>query len=282
MKLTALGTGTSHGIPVAGCGCAVCKSGDPRDKRRRTSLLIEGRGGERVVIDTGPEFRLQCLDAGLERLDAVFYTHSHADHLHGLDDLRPFCAQVPLPVYGSPPTIRDIQHRFSYIFHKTQAGGGKPKLTLHAVASPVRVGALMLTPVPVAHGSLSIYGWKIEEASERADERAAATQAVTAGTAQAAAWITDVSEIPRTSFAMLAGVKALFLGALREQRHPTHFSFAQAFDAACTLAANTHFIHICHEHSHTQIQDICNGLAAARNITAWTVEPAWDGFVLEL
>ncbi|MDR0389638.1 MAG: MBL fold metallo-hydrolase, partial [Spirochaetaceae bacterium] len=158
MKLIVLGSGTSHGIPVVGCRCPRCCSADARDRRFRSSLYIEGRGGERVVIDTGPEFRLQALAANLTGLDAILLTHSHADHLHGLDDVRPFSRDRPIPVYGNAPTIRELKERFAYIFHPVQTGGGLPQIECYSAGAFVLVGGLRFTPVPVKHGNLDILG----------------------------------------------------------------------------------------------------------------------------
>jgi phosphoribosyl 1,2-cyclic phosphate phosphodiesterase len=214
------------------------------------------------VIDTGPEFRLQTVAAAIPRLDAVFYTHSHADHLHGLDDVRPYCAAGPVPVYAAPQVITDIRRRFSYIFHNTQEGGGKPRLTLNAVTGPVHIGTLRITPVPILHGRLWIYGWRIDD------------------DAGGAAWITDVSSIPERSMALLKGTRHLFLGALRARPHPTHFSFIEAFEVSRRLRVDTRLIHICHEHSHNDIVNLCRSYTDYHRITDWTISPAYDGLVV--
>ena len=145
MTLTFMGTGTSHGVPVVGCSCKICTSDDERDRRYRSSAVVHGDHGETIVIDTGPEFRLQALRAGLSSLDAVLVTHAPADHIHGLDDVRPLTRGHDLPVMALPSDIREIRERFSYAFRETQAGGGKPRLRL----SPVRshsfvVGSILI------------------------------------------------------------------------------------------------------------------------------------------
>jgi phosphoribosyl 1,2-cyclic phosphate phosphodiesterase len=244
MKLVVLGSGTSHGIPVVACDCPVCRSEDPRDKRMRASLYIKGERGERVVIDTGPEFRLQAIRAGIHRLDAVFLTHSHADHIHGLDDLRPLCYEQPLPVYGNFPTLKELRERFSYVFKQTQQGGGKPRITLMAAQDPVKIGGLIFTPVPIKHGVLDILGWKISQ--QEGDQR------------EPAVYLTDVSHIPQTSLDLIQGPAALFIGGLRARPHETHFTFDQALETAQRLGAKqTYLTHICHEHSHRDIEDYC-------------------------
>jgi phosphoribosyl 1,2-cyclic phosphate phosphodiesterase len=267
MKLIILGSGTSSGIPVIGCGCPVCQSEDPRDKRMRASFYIEGDGEERAVIDTGPEFRLQAIRAGITRLDALFLTHAHADHLHGLDDLRPLCYERPLPVYGNPQTLQELRERFSYVFKKTQQGGGKPRITLIAAPGPVRLGGLDFTPLPVKHGSLDILGWKISRPGKPAET---------------AVYLTDVSRIPPETQALIRRPAVLCIGALRRRPHETHFSFDQALNTARELGAKqTCLTHICHEHSHKDIMDYCRAFREKSDYSG-TIEPAYDGQELVL
>jgi phosphoribosyl 1,2-cyclic phosphate phosphodiesterase len=271
MKLVILGSGTSHGIPVVSCSCPVCRSDDQNDKRTRASLFVEGAGGEHIVIDTGPEWRIQAIRAGIMSLDAVFYTHSHADHLHGLDDLRYLTRETPLPAYGNAETIRDIEARFSYIFKETlQAGGGKPRITLHLLDNPVHIGGLTVTPVPVMHGKLAIYGWKITEGEHRA------------------AYITDASHIPDASFALIKDIGTLIIGALRVRPHETHFNFEQALEAAFKIRAlqppphtlkQVYFTHICHDHSHQEIIDLCRVFLSKTPSSGLSLAPAYDGCV---
>jgi phosphoribosyl 1,2-cyclic phosphate phosphodiesterase len=255
MKITVLGSGTSHGVPVEGCGCAVCWSEDPRDKRYRASVYIEGEAGEKVLIDTGPELRLQAIRANIRRVDALFYTHSHADHLHGIDDVRSWTHDKFLPAYGNAETMRDIETRFSYIFKTTQTGGGKPRIALTAVKhdSLVTIGNLTFTPVPARHGELDIYGWKAVE-----------NNAIFV-------YITDASVISPASFDLIRAPDCLILGALRKRPHPTHFSFDEALEALKkTGAKKAYFTHLCHEHSHREIADYCSH-------SGLNVEPAFDG-----
>ncbi|MDR1230456.1 MAG: MBL fold metallo-hydrolase [Spirochaetaceae bacterium] len=253
MKITVLGSGTSHGVPVAGCSCAVCRSEDFRDKRYRASVFIEGEAGEKVLIDTGPELRLQALRANIRRIDALLYTHSHADHLHGLDDVRPWTRDKALPAYGNAETMRDIETRFSYIFKTTQTGGGKPKIALNVVDSPVAIGGILFTPVPVLHGELGIYGWKAVENDA------------------SFVYITDASHIPPASFDLIRAADCLILGSLRARPHPTHFSFAEAFAALKKTGAKTAYLtHLCHDHSHREITDYCKR-------SGLNVNPAFDG-----
>ncbi|MDR1249258.1 MAG: MBL fold metallo-hydrolase [Treponema sp.] len=261
MKLIVLGSGTSNGIPVIGCGCPVCASEDPKDKRMRSSLLIEGDAGERVVIDTGPEFRLQALRAKISSLDAVFLTHAHADHVHGLDDVRPLSWDRELPVYGNAKTLSELTERFAYVFQDTQRGGGKPRLKLNVADGPVRIGDLLLTPVPVQHGSLGILGWKISEAGKR----------------PFAAYLTDTSLIPESSAELIRGPALLIVGGLRERPHETHFNFEQALSAGAALGAERVCLtHICHGHSHREIGEYCRRFREARGLGERVMEPAYD------
>lgn len=260
MELEFLGTGTSHGIPVIACSCCVCRSADPRDVRFRSSLLVRGAGGERILVDAGPEFRLQALRAGIERLDALLLTHAHADHLHGLDDVRPLTVLRPLPVYGNRPTMDELRRRFEYIFLSTQLGGGKPSLRTEVAEGPIRIGGIDATPVPVLHGELPILGWLFEEAGRRA------------------AYLTDASSLPPGAVEALGSLDVLILGALRATPHATHFSFDQALELVRELAPRRAFLtHMCHEHSHTEIQDYLD-----RRKPPCPIAPAHDGLVVQL
>jgi phosphoribosyl 1,2-cyclic phosphate phosphodiesterase len=267
MKLIVLGSGTSHGIPVIGCDCPVCASEDPRDKRMRASLFVAGDGGERVVIDTGPEFRLQALRANISSLDAVFLTHAHADHVHGLDDVRPLSWDRELPIYGNAKTMEEIRERFVYAFQDTQRGGGKPRIGLNAVEGPVRIGGLTLAPVPVKHGSLDILGWRISEA----------------GKGPFAVYLTDTSAIPESSLDLIDGPELLIVGGLREEPHETHFNFEQALAAGAALrAGRVCLTHICHSHFHQEIEAYCRSFRDARGLGETRMEPAFDQMELLL
>lgn len=249
-SITLLGTGTSIGIPVPGCRCRVCLSKDRRNRRTRSSVLIEA-AGKRILIDTSPEFRLQALAAGIDRLDAVFWTHGHADHVHGLDDLRALTWNKPLPGYASKETADEIATRFDYLWKTTQRGGGKAKIELIHVASDetIDVGPLKVIPIPVIHGSLAVYGWRCGPI----------------------AYITDASEIPEKSYALLENLKILVIGALRFKPHPTHFTVKQALEEIKKIRPERAYLtHISHEVSHRQ-------LARA---TPRSVSPARDGLRL--
>jgi phosphoribosyl 1,2-cyclic phosphate phosphodiesterase len=254
MRVRFLGTGTSFGVPAVGCGCDVCRSADPRDFRFRASLLIEA-GGAVVVIDAGPEFRLQALRARISRLDALLLTHAHADHANGLDDVRPLTRERELPVYGNRETLAELRERFAYVFRKTQEGGGKPRVEFREASGPVRVGSLEFVPIPVEHGELPILGWR----------------------AGSFAYVTDASRIPEPSFVLLAGVRTLVVNGLRRRPHQTHFSIDQALDAARRIGASeTWLTHMNHETSHAGLEEYC----AARGADVGA-RPAWDGLELE-
>ncbi len=270
MEIIVLGSGTSHGIPVIACSCRVCRSADPRDVRYRASLLVRGSGGERVLIDAGPEFRLQAVRAGIDRLDALLLTHAHADHVHGLDDIRPLTRHRPLPVYANAATIDECRERFAYIFKETQLGGGKPSVDLRTVdpaaadGGAFSVGSLRIVPIHAKHGRLDILGWRIEEGS------------------RALAYLTDVSFIPRSSFPLLEGLDVLVLGALRERAHETHFNFDQALETiACVAPRKAFFSHLCHDSSH---EDVIAYIAARAKTDGieYRAEPAWDGLCVTL
>lgn len=238
MRIRFLGTGTSHGIPVIGCACAVCTSTDQRNHRTRSSILIES-GERRVVIDTTPEFRLQALAAGLKTLDAVLYTHAHADHIFGLDDVRIFNwrTKQPMPIYGTADTLQEIRQRFIYVFQEGQEGGGKPKLELHPVDGPFEVAGLRVLPLEVMHGSLPVTAFRIQEHDNGPEF----------------AYATDCNAIAPETLSQLRGLDLLILDALGKNRHPTHFSLEQAIDVAQAVAPKqTLFTHISHSMEHQE------------------------------
>ena len=228
-------------------------------------MYVEGNGGTRALIDTGPEFRLQALRAGISRLDALFLTHAHADHIHGLDDIRPLSRGQPIPVYGSKTTIAEFRERFAYIFRKTQQGGGKPHIETCVVKAgkTVEAGELSFTPIPVKHGKLEIFGWKVCEND------------------RSAVYLTDTSFIGKEAFQIMEKPALLVIGALRKRPHETHFNFDQALTAALRIGAErTCLTHICHEHSHREIEAYCRAFTEKHGLSG--VSPAWDGLSAEL
>jgi phosphoribosyl 1,2-cyclic phosphate phosphodiesterase len=231
----------------------------------RASLYIEGNGGERAVIDAGPEFRLQAVRAEISRLDVLLLTHAHADHIHGLDDVRPFTREHPLPVYGNEPALEELRVRFSYIFRETQRGGGKPRILLKTPQEPVHIGGLGFTPIPVKHGILDILGWKITEGEKTA------------------VYLTDTSAIPAPSRAMIREPEILIIDGLRERPHETHFSFAEALEASAeTGARRVYLTHLTHEHSHREVEAYCRNFMEKRELNSITMEPAWDGLTISV
>jgi phosphoribosyl 1,2-cyclic phosphate phosphodiesterase len=247
-----LGSGTSTGIPVVGCRCPVCTSSDPRDRRLRPGLQLELAGGT-LVVDTSPDFREQALRFGVERVDAVLYTHSHADHVFGLDDLRiyNFRQRAAIPCYGSPQTVRRLRQIFSYVFEEGQEGGGKPRLDLIAVEAPFELLGETVVPIPVFHGDMLVYGYRIGDF----------------------AVVTDVNRIPEESFERLAGVRTLVLSALRYTPHSTHFTVDEAIAAVERIGPRrTLLTHIAHEIEHGR----------PRTPLPPGVEFGYDGCVVEL
>jgi phosphoribosyl 1,2-cyclic phosphate phosphodiesterase len=248
----------------------------------RASLYLEGSGGERIIIDTGPEFRIQAVRAGINGLDAVLLTHPHADHLHGLDDLRPLSCDKPLPVYGNGGTLKELRERFSYVFKETQLGGGKPRLVLHAAKRPIRIGGLLLSPIPVKHGNLDILSWYITE------DPAEGTPPDLPGASAAPAprgllYMTDTSAIPESSRALLPRPQILIIDGLRQRPHPTHFSFEEAIEEGLRIGAPRILLtHICHNHSHREIIEYCTDYTGRRRINGTEIAPAWDGLELSV
>ncbi|HPA95478.1 MAG TPA: MBL fold metallo-hydrolase [Thermoanaerobaculia bacterium] len=229
-RVTMLGSGTSSGVPVIGCTCPVCTSADPRNRRLRASVRLELAGGT-VLVDTSPDLREQALRSGLDRLDAILFTHAHADHLFGLDDVRifNFRQRAAIPCFGSPATLERVRTAFSYVFEEGQEGGGKPQLELRPVNGPFELLGARVVPVPVWHGSLPVLGYRID----------------------GFAYVTDVNRIPEESYPLLAGLEVLVLGALRYRPHPTHFSIGEAVAVAARIGARrTFFTHLAHDVDH--------------------------------
>ena len=228
--LTVLGSGTSMGVPTIGCSCSVCRSANPHDKRTRPSVLVQ-YGGRNVVIDTTPDFRSQALRVDLRRLDAVLYTHAHADHILGLDDVRPFNfhQHTHIPIYGNRQTIETIQRVFPYVFDHSDPVSAIPLLQVNVLEGPVELFGVVFTPVPVMHGDLEILGFRFGHA----------------------AYLTDFSLIPEASIPQLEELDLLFLDALRHKPHPTHCTVEQALAYVERLRPRrAFFTHICHDLDH--------------------------------
>ncbi|HEY0143550.1 MAG TPA: MBL fold metallo-hydrolase [Thermoanaerobaculia bacterium] len=232
MLVTFLGTGTSTGVPVVGCHCRICTSEEPKNKRLRQSVKIEAEG-KHFLIDTTPDLRLQLLRDPMPRLDFVLFTHSHSDHLMGLDDIRPFNfrQREPIHAYANPSTAKAIRRVFSYIWDDaTQIGGGKPQLELVEVDETFAHGGIEITPIPVTHGDWTILGFRIGNF----------------------AYVTDTNGIPPASMKLLEGVEILALDGLRPAPpHPTHFTIEQAIRCANEIGPKvTYLIHLTHDIDH--------------------------------
>lgn len=230
-----LGSGTSSGIPLLGCGCAVCTSADPHDQRLRPAVAVSVNG-RNLLIDTPPDFRTQALRAHLDRVDAVLFTHTHADHIMGLDDVRPynFKHQARIPIYGSAETITSIKRIFPYIFDNESRVTFVPQLDATSLdGGPFEVLGMTVQPIPVMHGKMPIFGYRIGRF----------------------AYLTDHSDIPADSMAMLQGLDVLFLDALRHKPHPTHSTVAKSIETVRQLQPKrAYFTHISHDLSHAATQ----------------------------
>ena len=251
MKVTFLGTGTSVGVPCIACDCPVCRSDDPRNKRLRCSLLIEHQG-HAVLVDTTPDLRTQALRYDIRKVDAVIFTHGHADHLHGLDDVRIYCflQGTPLPCYGDRATLERIERVFEYAFNPSYQRG-VPQLDLHLIEGPFELCGLHIEPVTVYHGKMPVLAFRIGPF----------------------AYATDCNAIPDESLAQLQDLDILVLDALRFREHPTHFSVDQAVAVIRQLAPGRAFLtHIAHDLDH----------GATSAALSANIELACDGLVLEV
>jgi phosphoribosyl 1,2-cyclic phosphate phosphodiesterase len=256
VRLTLLGTGTSFGVPILGCDCAVCRSSDPRDRRTRTAALLEA-GGRTLLIDTPPELRLQLLAAKVKRLDAVLYTHEHADHVAGIDDLRAFSSggSPPLPLYGSDSTIAFLRESYRYIFEPTlpeYRGTSRPRLSLHRIETgTTEVAGMAVQVLHFEHGYSGVLGFRFGPL----------------------AYLTDIKRIGQEDIAQLRGVEILVLNALWWRPHPTHLSIPEAVAAAQAIGARrTLLTHLSHETGHAEL--------LARLPPG--IEPGYDGQILEV
>lgn len=228
MQLTILGAGSSAGTPVIGCNCDTCRSNDVRNQRTRCSSLITLNNGKTILIDTGPDLRQQALRENLTRVDAVLYTHTHADHLHGIDDLRAFCQiqRRQIPLYGSVQAISHIKEKFGYTLREPSDFWDLPVLQANAVTGTFNLFDQQIIPIPVKHGHTDIFGYRVGDI----------------------AYLTDVSAIPETSLALLAGIRVLLLDCLRHSPHFTHINLEQSLAYAQRInAASTYLIHMTHE-----------------------------------
>ena len=232
MQITFLGTGTSTGVPVVGCECKTCRSSDPKDRRWRPSIYLELDDGLAVLVDASPDLRAQALAFGIRRVDLILLTHSHADHVLGLDDIRiyNFRQRVAIPCLGDARTLVAIKRMFTYIFDpETPRGGGLPQLVLFPIAGPFSTSHCTFIPVPLLHGTLPILGYRVG----------------------AFAYLTDCNAIPETAWPLLDDLDVLVLDALRRRPHSTHFNVEQAIKTARRIGARqTYFTHMTHDLPH--------------------------------
>jgi phosphoribosyl 1,2-cyclic phosphate phosphodiesterase len=258
VKLTFLGTGTSFGVPQIGCRCEVCRSTDPRDRRTRSAALVESDGGTRILIDTPPELRLQLTSSDVDRIDAVLFTHDHADHTHGIDDLRALTVRrgAGLPMFGSVETLRNLSQKFAYIFNDAMRplpGTSKPEGEARPMEAGdvVQIGDVDVEAVEVPHGPVRVFAFRIGPL----------------------AYVTDAKSLPSRALDQLRGVKVLVLNALFRTEHPTHLSIPEAIRAASEVGAErTYLTHLTHDNRHADLEaELPRG-----------VSPAFDGLTIRI
>ena len=296
MKLTFLGTGTSHGVPVIACDCKVCKSKNKKDKRTRSAAYLQiqdkNNTNKYILIDIGPDFREQALRENIRQIDAVLLTHAHADHLHGIDDLRNFSCimsnkpdnpqskkyeRPPIPIFTNQFTVNDVKSRFSYLFSEKADGGGHAKITMNSVEHKFEFSNIQITPIPMMHGTLQTFGWLLTEKNKNNSLEN-----------KSIAYLTDCNCISDEAIALIknncGNLVHLIIDGLRIKEHSTHFNFLQALEIAGRISAEHIWLtHLTHNSSHAQT---IKYLKAHREDfstlkTVKTILPAYDGLVIE-
>lgn len=250
MKIIILGSGTSTGVPMVGCRCPVCSSQDPRDKRTRASILVE-TGGRYILVDTSTDLRKQAIREKIPHIDAVLFTHSHADHIHGIDDLRGFhfIHKRIIPCYGTKETIDAVAGKFSYIFKGLEEADYAPLLEPHPVTGPFSLFGCKIIPIPLMHGTMTATGYRFDNT----------------------AYLTDCSLIPDSSKLKLTGLDILIIDALRYTPHTNHFNIEGALKVVEQLKPNRAILtHLTHEVPYQDEEKLPAG-----------VEFAYDGMTLE-
>ena len=255
MRLRFLGTGTSVGIPMIGCECTTCTSTDPKDRRLRTGLLVENQG-QHLVVDLSADFRQQALTARLRKLDAILITHCHADHVFGLDDIRPFnFKNGPIPVYASSDTWRQLRRVFYYIFESKHIGGGLPQIITHELENIQEVCGLNVRSIDVVHGPTTVTGFRFDNGKK------------------SFAFITDCNEIPENSLEKLRGLDLLIIDALRLKPHSTHLHLEKTLSYISELRPRrAMLIHMSHDIKHSVVSPLLPD----------NVELAFDNLEIEL
>ena len=256
LTVTILGSGTSQGVPMIGCRCAVCRSDDPQDKRTRSSIYLAAPQGN-ILVDTTPDLRQQALRESLDHLDAVLFTHAHADHIMGFDDLRRFCEIQggPLPIYGSAETLGQVERIFFYAFNPKKLVPGYVHVLPHVITEPFELGGIEITPLPVPHGAASTLGFLFSQRGRKL-----------------LAYLSDCASVPEPVRAKISGVDVLIIDGLRDKPHPTHLTVQGAVEASLAIGAQRSFLtHLTHEKCHV---DRLRDLPAA-------VEVAYDGMKFE-
>lgn len=253
-RVTFLGSGTSHGVPMIGCSCATCHSNDPHDRRLRPSVYLQVANGPSLLVDTSTDLRQQAITHQVARVDAILFTHSHADHVMGLDEVRRFnmLQRSSIPAYADERTATDLRRMFSYIFDPpAEQGGGIPQISLSQIDGPFTVQSIRITPIQIFHGPRPILGFRFGNF----------------------AYLTDCNRIPDASFDLLGDLDVLVLDALRHRPHPTHFTVAEAVRVVDRVKPRQTFLtHICHDLPH----------AATNASLPAGVELAYDGLTFDI